>query len=331
MAPNQKFQANSLHTAHDNEPSLLLAQPQQYLPLTNQQVQDETVIQHDATAIKDLSVNKPISSGVAVEQNNDRRKQDENEKYWNWPTLPRDTAVVKCSSFKIKGGKQHSQAHDFLFSADFIEAKLVAESQRIQERLQQGVTIIRAPPREDGYWEERSGKDVVLSNANQAVSERTGYWDWSPSVETDRAPLIALIRQEEFARQQVSAKTMEHLEQLPPSTEHAATKCRRTISNNNKDDAYWHWESPPTTIHADPSTVHDSYWEWNTERTTTAEAAALLASILEHEATRQLFSIEHVTDTLVAGVQQEEHDSAGSKRNMTQESEDYTYWTWVSS
>jgi hypothetical protein len=290
MAPNQKHRKNSPNATDDA--SLWVTQPnKRYLPLTLLSAQGKstataTVIEQDKEAAE------------LLEEKLSQKALGKHDEYWHWPTLASDSVVSKNRSNKTGQETSKSSKID-LFSAAFIESRLLAESQRLQERLQKGVTIIRAPPiptDDIANWLERS--DKVTCEANRTLSERTGYWDWAPGAKEDQAPIIQLLLKEEIARQHVSAETMERrlLQDRRIAEEECPAKIRRTTLNVEEDEAYWWWDSsPPITVYADPATVDDSYWEWNTDMGIKSVSSDTLAGILEHAAARELFSIQHLT------------------------------------
>lgn len=192
------------------------------------------------------------------------------DEYWSWEN--------KASAFQ-----------DF-FSAAFLEANLLKESQRLAAR--DDVTIIRAHRQEDAYWDVQAS--LVRSEANEAVSQRTGYWDWPQDDIT--AVQIALIMKEELARGLLSAPRME--ERL---LEDARIKRHYLDQTKAENDTYWNWESP-TTVYAAPGTINESYWEWQQEDQSCTAAALKIANILEYEAKRGLFSIDHLIETLTSTV-----------------------------
>jgi hypothetical protein len=319
MAPNQKYRQNNPSAADD---ALLWVDRAKYQPLTHPNVEGKSmVIEHDdpAKLLKDTLPQKDLG------------KHDE---YWQWSTLAKDTVISKTRSNEAvqeTGSKDiKTTINTDLFSSAFIESRLLAESQRLQERLQMGITIIRAPPMSTdkmAYWDERS--DKVTCEANRAMSDRTGYWDWLPE---DQVPLIRLLLKEEMARRQVCAETMERRllkeSQIAPSSEgQRPAKIRRASRNVEEDEAYWVWDSsPPITVYADPNTVDDSYWEWNTGVGIKGLSAATLAAIVNYEATRELFSIQHVTKNIVDGASEVK---VGSKRMAVSSEESDDYWVWA--
>jgi hypothetical protein len=247
MAPNQKRNVLNLQTFAEED--LQLVVPKQYLPLTSLPLSDA------------LSKNDAVEVKTSIKSSSDD--------YWQWD------ASVKTTTPTTEKKKD-------LFSASFFEASLLKESQRMANR-REGVTIIRAAKHEEhpeDYWD--APQSTTRNEANAAMSDNTGYWDWPKD---SKAAQIALILKEELARNLVSAERMEeHL------LENARTQTHGFEQTKAENDSYWTWDSP-TTVYADPGTVDESYWECSQEEET---PVSLLAAILEYEANRELFTVDHM-------------------------------------
>lgn len=316
MAPNQKQTFATLQSIpNPAEDGVLLAKP--FPPLTSLVTSEEVAVDN--------------SSALNESHDYEEKTIEPAEENWKFATL-KD-----------------------LFSAAFIEANLLKESQRLASKKPDGVTIIRATIEEEDVWKAPSpsvedffstSRMIELEAARLASatpvknvachdhywSEGTEapyckvngatdfHWDWSQDA---TATHVALILKEEWARHLVSAQRMEEL-----LLEDARTRRHYFDQTKAKNDPYWNWESP-TTVYADPGTINASYWEWNEEEDS---AATLIASIMEYEARRELFSIEHIIEAEVQAVGSLDMASASgcaeSDAYWTWSAQEECYWTW---
>lgn len=215
-----------------------------------------------------------------------------------------------------------SSSTEDLFSASFVEACLLAESQRLASGPVKGVVIIRAEQRpNDGYWDE-AASFVIKSQSNQATADETGYWDWQSQEQDDvETPLESLIVQNELDFHEASTRrTAERL--LEDASRRLMNGCLATAGTKAEYDDYWSWESP-SIVRADPATISESYWEWNDKRA--LEASCVIASIPECETKRELFSIEHIvqTETTRTCAQQKQQLVSTAAREELD-----NYWVW---
>lgn len=251
MAPNRKQISVALA-----EPTQVVVQAK-YLPLT--QIAPTAPPQRDDAPVS------VMRSSVAPSVADD---------YWSWGA----SYTISNSNSKVEPKKD-------LFSAAHFEENAKRDYQRRQEEAwtQTFVRAAMAQQQEPSYWEERVESFTVRSDANARVGNTTGYWDW-PEETRVNALQIALILQEELARQQVSAAAME--QQLVRDVETQSKKPYDYETKPEHDD-YWAWTNP-TTVRAASCDMNESYWEW-----TVPIVSTRIASLLEYEAHRSLFSVDH--------------------------------------
>ena len=253
MAPNRKQISAAL-----SEPTQLVVQAK-YLPLT--QIATPTAAPQQETAAVTL-----IRSSVAPSVADD---------YWNWSAA--DT---------IKSSNNTAEPEKDFFSAAHFEENAIRDYQRRQEEAstQTFVRATTAQKQEPSYWEERVESFTLRSDANARVGNTTGYWDW-PEESRVNALQIALILHEELARQQMSAAAIEQR-----LVRDATVQSKKQYYETKPEhDDYWAW-SNPTTVRAAPCDVNESYWEWES---TVPSISTKIASLLEYETNRSLFSVDH--------------------------------------
>ena len=289
MAPNRRQIAAALDPLEDNTP---LVQAK-YLPVTN-------------TTSSSSSTTVPAPQATVVRSDTSATVADA---YWNW-----------SSEKKIKVEKD-------LFSACHFEQNAIRDYQRRQqEASSKQTTIVRSstPAPVASYWEERveallTSVRTIRSDAHARV---TDYWDW-PEETRVNALQVAWILQDEWARHQVSAATVEQR-----LVQDAATRKNVRDQTNVEHDEYWEWETP-STVHAEPSNVNESYWQWETPMVSKAtQKQHVMASILEYEAIRPLFSGDHTWKVQVDAAATKTSSSIAVEAAPLAAAASDSYWTW---
>lgn len=290
MPPNQNHKFGSALLLNHDE---VLVRPKHFLPLTS----NLPVLPSDAVS----SLKTVVPSVIKQEE----PSADSSKHCLN---VPSTTSI--------------SSTQD-LFSASFLEAGLLAESQRLAAGLAKGVVIVRAEQRvNDGYWDE-AASFVIRSESNRAKADTCGYWDWQSQQQDDsEAPLKSLVAQNDFAFQEAStSRTAERV--LEDAAQRLMNGCRTTSGTKPEHDDYWSWKCLPGIVRADPATISESYWEWHDEKALKALASAVSAS--ECESKRELFSIDHIVQTETA-----QTFSPQTKQLVSDASRDEldNYWAW---
>lgn len=238
--------------------------------------------------LEQATVPAPVTTDAQSFNNN-----GPSDDYWNWEA----PEVTK-----------EEEAPKDLFSVSSIEANLLKEAEQLKAS-----SDVEAS--NDGYWAEAEQDTVVVDEANKALSQETGYWDWPEQLKDAQ---IAMILRDELARNRVSVDAIE--KQLVQQSAQEQTRnpfCQPKAEN----DSYWTWEVP-TTVEADSGDVNDSYWQWNTEDEEETNAA-VVASILQYEANRELLSAAHVERSLASAPQP---STTCAQQASSEDSDDY--WAW---